>query len=680
VNLSVALDTNDRAEMLRMVEDFRPQKLRTMREFAEQEIIIPEGQYAGLPFRLHRQPWAKVWFDEIESGRWTQFCNIGSRQGGKTFLGSTIPLLYHIFEMRETAIFAAPLDEQIADKWKLILKPAILSSKYRDLIPTRGSGARGGSSNLNAIEFLNGVTMKFMTGGGTDKSRASFTSRVLIVTEVDGFDVIGGTSAESTKLAQMEGCTASYDNRARRFYECTASIETGKIWTSYTKGSCSLLYSPCPKCECYVNLERGNLIGWQDAKNVIEAGQKARYRCPKCNGDWAEDERRDSMQQMKIVHRGQKILDNGEVTGDPPETETLGFRWTVAQNLFVTASTVGKEEFTAMREARGDEGELKMRQFWWALPAAPEADDMHQLTIEGIASRLFAARQGETVESVKYVTVGVDVQKKYLYWTAIAWRDSGGGYILDYGIDPVDSDHLAEEEAISQSLTTLRSRFEDGWLCPTDGEYHQPNYVFIDCGNWMQVICDFAKSCENIRRGVYQAVRGCGTGGDFTKKYTTPPKAKKRQLYIGQCMHQVEYDAKRTVVEIDADYWKSWLFARLASPPDAASALLLYTPERGKGHFTFGRHLTAEKREAKYVEGKGVHVSWNRVSKHNHWLDASYYAAAASWPAGVRLAGEPKDPSPKEGPEPEQPKATEKITATRPDGRSWYDIGRRSVK
>ena len=48
----------------------RPRRLRTMRQFAEEEIIIPDGPFAGRRFRCVRQPYTGLWFDAVDSGRW----------------------------------------------------------------------------------------------------------------------------------------------------------------------------------------------------------------------------------------------------------------------------------------------------------------------------------------------------------------------------------------------------------------------------------------------------------------------------------------------------------------------------------------------------------------------------------------------------------------------------------
>src|SRR6185503_16254118 len=176
----------------------RPRRLRTMREFAESEIVIPDGPFVGRRFKCYRQPYTGLWFDAVDSGAWSRCVATGPTQSGKTLSCFVIPLLYHLFELGETVICGLPDMDMAADKWREDLLPAIERSRYRDLLPAMGSGSRGGK--VETIQFGNGATLKFMSGGGSDKSRAGFTARVVVVTETDGMDRPGATSRESDKI------------------------------------------------------------------------------------------------------------------------------------------------------------------------------------------------------------------------------------------------------------------------------------------------------------------------------------------------------------------------------------------------------------------------------------------------------------------------------------------------
>jgi hypothetical protein len=127
----------------------------------------------------------------------------------------------------------------------------------------QGGGSRGG--RVESIQFLNGATLKFMSGGGSDNSRAGFTSRVVVVTETDGMDESGGTSREADKITQLEARTRAYGHRKHIYLECTASTEEGRTWREYQQGTASRIVLCCPHCGDWVSPEREHLVGWKEA-------------------------------------------------------------------------------------------------------------------------------------------------------------------------------------------------------------------------------------------------------------------------------------------------------------------------------------------------------------------------------------------------------------------------------
>lgn len=52
------------------LSEARPRKLRSMRQFAEAEIVLPSGPFAGSRFRVSRQPFTGLWFDQVDTGRY----------------------------------------------------------------------------------------------------------------------------------------------------------------------------------------------------------------------------------------------------------------------------------------------------------------------------------------------------------------------------------------------------------------------------------------------------------------------------------------------------------------------------------------------------------------------------------------------------------------------------------
>jgi len=613
-----------------------------MREFAEAELVIPDGKYRGFRYRVHRNPFSGLWFSALESAKsqgYRRFLATGPRQSGKTLNAFVVPTLYHLFEIGETVVCGVPSLDMVSDKWNEDLLPAIEASRFKELLPLKGSGSKGGDPTR--IKFRNGATLKFMTAGGGDKARVGFTSRVLVVTEVDGFDVVGGTSREADKFTQMEEVTRSYAEMARVYMECTVSIEEGRTYQELKRGTDSRIAVRCPQCTRYVTPEREHLRGWQDAPNAIVAGELARLLCPSCSAAWTEDDRQKANQDSLLVHRGQDVTPDGKVIGPAPKTDTLGFRWTASHNLFVPISTVAQEEWKASKASDIENADKALRQFWWTLPHMPDKVALSVLDAHVIAGRtLDHHARGLVPADATHVTVGVDVGKWRLHWVAIAWRPNATPHVFDYGAKEVASDVQAEELAIRQALRELRDEtILAGWAGITSGgeAIWKPTFTFVDAGYKQDIVTAFCNEPE-CKPGFF-AVKGFGeTRIGERERRTTGSKV----TGVADGYELVVLPDGTQLIEANADQWKTWFHARASTPKDQPGALTLFAPF---DHLKYGRHLIAEKKTEEFVPGRGLVTRWERVNRDNHLLDASCLACVAGHAAGARLVGE----------EPEQP-------------------------
>ena len=100
--------------------------------------------------------------------------------------------------------------------------------------------------------------------------------------------------------------------------------------------------------------------------------------------------------------------------------------------------------------------------------------------------------------------------------------------------------------------------------------------------------------------------------------------------YVGNGFHLAKSERGNLLLaHVNADYWKSQLHQRLALPPEAQLALLLFESSAATDHMLFAEQLTAEKQVERYVEGQGEQICWERIRKDNHFLDAAYSAVAS---------------------------------------------------
>lgn len=615
------------------LDQSEPRVVRPIEQWMEEEVILPSGPYRGERYRHRRHPASRLWFRELDSGRWNRFAASGPTQNGKTVMCYVGPILWHLFELQETTIIGLPTMQMAQDKWTEDLMPAIEASRYAGLLPRTGEGSRGGQVK-RAIRFGNGVTLRFMTGGGTDKQRAGYTSRVLGVTETDGMDEAGETSREADKIEQLEGRTRAYGGNKRVYLECTVSIEQGRIWQEITQGSDSRIARPCPHCAVYVIPERENLVGWQDAESELEAAEKAAFACPSCGETWTDDQRREAAGSAVLIHRGQKVLPGGEIVGEPPKTNTLGFRWSAIDNPFTTAADLGAEEWRSKRSHDAENAEKKMRQFVWCLPYIPAEVELVELDSDQLSKRTDAWRKGIVPPDTLAVVVGIDTGKYRLHWHAVALRGNGSDAVIEYGEQPTEAKSVGLEQGLRRALLALRRYFADGWADET-GKRWSPSQVWIDSG-YHEHRGPIYSACHAINEGctpgqeTWRPIKGFGEGQRGMQRYYAPQTLKSGVRYIG-----TEYDMRHQkqdqllLVQINSDYWKSQLHQRLAMPTDQPGVLTLYDAPSPDEHLQYAQQITAEVQREEFVAGRGEIIVWRRERRENHYLDAGYISLAA---------------------------------------------------
>lgn len=636
----------------------KPRRLRSMREFAEQEIVIPSGPFAGTRFRCSRQPYTGLWFDQVDSGRWSRFVGTGPTQSGKTVACFVTPMVYHLFEVGETVICGLPDLDMASDKWRVDILPIIERSRYKKMLPAKGAGSRGGT--VQSIQFRNGATLKFMTGGGGDKSRAAFTSRVVVITETDGMDEPGRSSREADKVSQLVARTRAFGSRARIYMECTVSTEGGRTWREYMNGTRSRIAVPCPECKAWVSPEREHLTGWRESASQSEAKRSSRFVCPDCGEPWSDEQRIEANKHCRLVHDGQSIDSEGNVMGDVPETDTLGFRWSAVNNLFLTPGELGGDEWRASRSADEENAEREMRQFVWCLPVVPTKFQDVEIETHELAKRTVDWPRGIVPQDMEFFSAGIDLGKYLNHWVLVAWSPGPIGHIVDYGRIEVASQDLGVEQAAMVALRQFRDLMMGGFpLGKPDGELRYPQSAWVDSGYLTSVVYAFCR--ESGKR--FMPAIGRGAAQQTRQWYNRPTQTGSIVQHIGEGFHINLIPAEQLLLcEVDSDHWKTWVHQRLSTQVGNPGALTLFQASPQE-HLALAKHLTAEVKTEEFVAGKGVVTKWERRRRQNHWLDALYNACAAGHYCGVRLVRTEVKPSPRREPQ-------------RSGGLPWIDMER----
>lgn len=640
-----------RRELAACIRLARSRPIRTMREWACEELTIPNGPFVGEKFRIENQPILGLLLDEFDSGRWVEKYTTGPSQSAKTFGCWFIPIAYHLAELGEDVVAGVP-DMKMADnKWQQDLLIAFMASRsLRKLLPGSGPGSEGGKVN-DVIRFNNGATLKFMSRGGSDQSRAGFTARVVAVTEAAGFSQSSESSVEATPLKQIEARQRAWDYPERCTYvEGTLTIPEELPWSAREESSQSRIVSPCPHCGGWISPERKHLVGWKDAETEIQAEERAFWICPNCGEPIDDQQRRASIQDCKILHGNQTVDKRGRVIGDLPATRRLWFHWTSWHNLFVSTPSLGREEWEAARIAEDtperQSAERKLCQFVHGMCFTPSVLDSTELDPKAVATRRNKIARGMLPSDTQYVTIGIDIGKYQGWWFGLAFRSNGLIHCFDFGSFDISSDTQPTiGDAIYSALNDFDAVCSTGWAMQASNEHRKPDQVWVDAGYQPDAVFQFIRSKGKHTRkaSMYYPIIGRGTG-QMMRIYESPKAAKGNVVQVGRRWH-TSFVKKHYAFEVtvDADYWKEELHNHLAIHPEMPGALGFFVASQ-KDLERVSRHLTNEKKMQEFQPGKGVVTKWVRVGQQ-HWLDAAYLSRAAGdrlgWKAPTLAAESP---------------------------------------
>jgi hypothetical protein len=276
-----------------------------------------------------------------------------------------------------------------------------------------------------------------------------------------------------------------------------------------------------------------------------------------------------------------------------------------------------------------------------------------------VESRISGLVRRQLPANTVALTAAIDLGKYYLHWVVTAWWHGAGGIVADYGIQQVygtdkSMDHEASEPMIYQALLTLRDELLQKEFIDTTGTRRPIDFCLVDSGAFTNAAYSF---CREV-------------GGIFHPSKGIPaykPKAKTTSTTIaGANIHAQHLPAAKVwLYDLDTDYWKQFVHERFLTPTFDENNMLrrgslsVFTPEGEKRHSQYAQHIAAEELVTKFTEGKGAKTYWLPKEGENHWLDATYMAAAGSEACGVKLIApseievapkhiddEPKQPKP----------------------------------
>ncbi len=291
----------------------------------------------------------------------------------------------------------------------------------------------------------------------------------------------------------------------------------------------------------------------------------------------------------------------------------------------------------------------------------PEATPFTTLiSADEIAMKINRLSRFTVPKACTQLTAFIDVQGALLYYLVCAWEEDFTGYIVDYGAYPDQRRHyftlrdaqptLASqapggglEGSIYKGLETLSQILLDREWLRDGGGAMRISACLIDA-NWgasTDVVYQFC------RQSTFGAIL-MPSHGKFIGAASIPFAEYRRQPGVRFRHHwRIPSTAGKRVVKhllIDTNYWKSFLFARLAVGMGDRGCLSLFgtNPDH---HRLLAAHLTAEYPVTTSGRGRTLE-EWKQRPDHpdNHWFDCLVGCAAGASMQGVELANVTRDP------------------------------------
>ena len=291
------------------------------------------------------------------------------------------------------------------------------------------------------------------------------------------------------------------------------------------------------------------------------------------------------------------------------------------------------------------------------LPEATGIDD-DLPDAETIAGRVNNHGRGLVPLEATRLTMFIDVQAKCLFWIVCAWEEDFTGFVVDYGTEPeqklrdgsyftlrdvrrtlqVAAPRAGLEGAIYAGLERLCERTVGREWKRDGGATARVDRCLIDA-NWgssTDVVYQFCR--QSPHAGIVMPAHGRYVGAS---SIPFGEHKRKRGERLGLNWRVPVATGRRAVrhVLFDTNWWKTFAFARLATPMGDPGALSLFgaKPER---HALLADHLTSEIRVRTEARGRTVD-EWRlrQPGLDNHWLDGLVGCAVAASMQGAVLFG-----------------------------------------
>ena len=371
----------------------------------------------------------------------------------------------------------------------------------------------------------------------------------------------------------------------------TDDIES-PIWQLFQQGTRHHWCWPCPHCRQYF-VPRSALLRYPENVTPMRAAKSAYIECPNCGCEIFDRHKEGMNERGRYVAPGQKVDEDGNVTGSAAETH-LSY-W--VSGLATPFKTFGERVQVYLEaKALGDDAMVQqaVNAGFGELHSSGGGVVSEWGAIKEKGKRSFYKR-GRVPAGIMFLTMTVDVQRQSLIYTIRGWGPRATSALIEWGSIRGDT---SDERIWSNELTDLISSEYEGMPI---------RLTLIDSG-----FRPGKKDILPINR-VYEFCRKFG-------RRVRPTKGASGSMRTPIIISKIEVNRKGEaakygleLLRLDTDYFKSWVHERLEWSEELPGAWHL--PRDIDDDYC--QQLVSE---ARVKKPNGSH-EWVQRSRHNHYLD-----------------------------------------------------------
>lgn len=262
-----------------------------------------------------------------------------------------------------------------------------------------------------------------------------------------------------------------------------------------------------------------------------------------------------------------------------------------------------------------------------------------------------------------YITVGIDVQKKALYYVVMAWESNGTCYLIDYGTFPDQRSHYftldeikktyldkstgGYESDLYKALQEMVPAIMNREFVRNDGVIMKVDQMLIDA-NWEKSKDTIYKYCRASPFGNNVFPSHGRYYGAAKKPMSESPRKKGEKRGLNWILTYPKTAQTVRYIYFDANFWKSFVHERLNTDMGGRGCLSLFGKDTRPLRM-FADHMVAEF----YIQTEGRDRKldeWTlRVGqKENHFFDGAILCSVGASMRGVAIEKRRTAPKPKE--------------------------------